>query len=577
MSETFRFRALEMHSRFVWDYDRVRRSLDFIHAQGMNALILHRNDIVDRIVWPGRYFGAREEDRNIFERYGHTFRTLYRYTPTRRSGPYHRREYLRRIVELAARQGVEVWFQNKELFFHEVFLELQPQLTKDGALCPSEPFWFEFVEQKYTELFQELPGLAGVVTAPGTGESRLSITANRCHCALCAQMTPREWYSRLVGAMHRPIAAAGRSLMVRDFVFSKQAQEELAAAFKEMPADIGVSLKNTPHDYYPSFPDNPRIGRVGARRQWVEFDCMGQYFGWGIAPAVLIEDWRARMGRAVAAEVEGAVFRTDWESLDSHSAFETVNLVNLHAGAMLGRDLSVPGTGIYAEWMMRQGMLEADTPEDRAACGAWAERLLGRSWEAVRGTLYARDCVVNDSSTIPVGFAHAWWLAEEKNSLADWDPSKVDALAPTEENLRAVLLERDEALAVFERSASMLDRPPPGLKDAALARLRTDFEICRRYLQGYAAATRALFLARFLSVPQGSAARAEGQEKFDRALDDVSALADEFERFESTDHRPVVYTLLSAERLRCLRTDLEERAATFMDVSLLPSAAGGGH
>ena len=44
------------------------------------------DDIVDRIVWPGRYFGAREEDRNIFERYGHAFRTLYKYTPTRRSG-----------------------------------------------------------------------------------------------------------------------------------------------------------------------------------------------------------------------------------------------------------------------------------------------------------------------------------------------------------------------------------------------------------------------------------------------------------------------------------------------------------
>lgn len=564
MTSPFHTRALEMHSRFVWDYDRVRRSLDFIGQQGLNTLILHRNDIVDRIVWPGRYFGARPEDRNIFERYGHAFRTLYKYTPTRRSGPYHRREYLRRIVDVAARQGVEVWFQNKELFFHEIFLELQPQLTKDGTLCPSEPFWFELVEAKYTELFQELPGLAGVITAPGTGESRLSITANRCRCSLCAAMTPREWYSRLVGAMHRPIAAAGRSLMVRDFVFSKRAQEELAGAFEDMPADIGVSLKSTPHDYYPSFPDNPRIGRVGARRQWLEFDCMGQYFGWGIAPAVLIEDWRARMGRAVTADVEGLVFRTDWESLDSHSAFETPNLVNLHAGAALGRDLATPGPAIYAEWMARAEMLQADTPEIRAACGLWAERLLGQSWDAVRGTLYARDCVVNDSSTIPVGFDHVWWLAEEKNSLADWEPSKLDALAPTEENLRAVLAERDEALAVFERSALALDAPPPGLKDSALAGLREAFDICRRYLGGYAAATRALFLARFLSVPQADAAREEGLEKFSQALETLSETADAFERFEGTDYRPAVYTLLSAERLRALRLDLEERSASFM-------------
>ncbi|HEY8614470.1 MAG TPA: hypothetical protein VIL69_24680 [Roseomonas sp.] len=555
----FRFRALEMHSRFVWDFDRVRRSLDFIGQQGLNALILHRNDIVDRIIWPGRYFGARPDDENIFERYRSAFRTLYKYTPTRRSGPYHRREYLRRVIELAGRQGVEVWFQNKELFFHEIMLELQPQLTKGGALCPSEPFWFEFVEAKYTELFQELPGLAGVITAPGTGESRLSITANRCGCELCARMTPREWYTRLIGAMHRPVAAAGRGMAIRDFVFSHRAQQELAAAFEAMPADIAVSLKNTPHDYYPSFPDNPRIGRVGERRQWLEFDCMGQYFGWGIAPAILIEDWRARMGRARPAGVDGVIFRTDWESLDSHSAFETLNLVNLHAGAALGRDLATPAPAIYAEWMARAGMLEADTPEIRATCGGWAEGLLGRSWETVRGTLYAQDCVLNDSSTYPVGFDHAWWLAEEKNSLADWDPGKADALAPTEANLGAILAEREAALATLERSASMLDNPPHGLRASALAMLRERSDIARRYLRGFSAVTRALFLARFLSVPQSTAAAGTARAELGAALTELLDLAEEFSGFESTDHRPAVYTLLSAERLRALHADLAPR------------------
>lgn len=555
----FRIRALEMHSRFVWDFDRVRRSLDFIAQQGMNTLILHRNDIVDRIVWPGRYFGATEDARSIFERYRTSFRTLYRYTPTRRSGPYHRREYLRRVIELATRQGIAVWFQNKELFFHEIFLELRPELTKDGTLCPNEPFWFEFVEAKYTELLQELPGLAGVITAPGTGESRLSITANRCRCCLCASATPRDWYARLIGAMHLPIAAAGRTLAIRDFVFSRRAQEGLTAAFEAMPPDIVVSLKNTPHDYYPSFPDNPRIGHVGARRQWLEFDCMGQYFGWGIAPAILTEDWRGRLHRAKAAGAEGVVFRTDWESLDSHSAFETPNLVNLHAGAALGRDLSTSGSAIYAEWLACAGMLEADTPETRAVCGAWAERLLGRSWDAVRGTLYAQGCVLNDSSTFPVGFDHAWWLAEEKNSLADWDPTKRDALAPTEANLCAILAERDEALAILDHAATALDDPPPGLKPIALAELRARFGLCRRYLRGFRAVSRALILARFLSVPQADEAACRARALFKDALTELLTLAEEFAAFESADLRPAVYTLLSAERLRTLHADLAAR------------------
>jgi hypothetical protein len=547
----FRVRALEMHSRYVWDFDRVRRSLDFIAEQGMTALVLHRSDIVDRIIWPGRYFGASPEAGNIFERYRDSFRTLYKYTPTRRSGPYHRREYLRRVIELAARQGTEVWFQNKELFFHEIFLELRPELTKGGTLCPNEPFWFDFVEAKYTELFQELPGLAGVVTAPGTGESRLSITANRCPCELCSKATPRAWYSRLIGAMHHPIAAAGRSLVIRDFVFNKRAQEDLAAAFEAMPADITVSLKNTPHDYYPSFPDNPRIGRVGSRRQWLEFDCMGQYFGWGIAPAILIEDWRGRLSRAGA--IEGVVFRTDWESLDSHSAFDTPNRINLHAGAALSRDHTTPASAIYADWLARGGMLADDSPETRAACAAWAERLFGRSWETVRGTLYANDCVANDSSTLPVSLEHLLWLAEEKNSLKDWDPSKADALVPTEANLDRLLAQRSVALVTLDAMIAVLDEAPPGLRPEALADLRARFDTARLYLRAYAAATGAIFVTR---------AALEMPHLLSRAQDAIAAivpLAAKCHAFEAGDHRPVIPTLLSAERLLVLRDDLLAR------------------
>ena len=100
---------------------------------------------------------------------------MYKYTPTRRSGPFQRRDYLNRIVDLAARSNIAVYLENKELFFHDIFLELNPQLTKHGAVCPNEPFWWEFVRTKYTELFEDIPGIAGIITAPATRESRLSI------------------------------------------------------------------------------------------------------------------------------------------------------------------------------------------------------------------------------------------------------------------------------------------------------------------------------------------------------------------------------------------------------------------
>jgi hypothetical protein len=562
--QPLRVRALEIHSSYVWNFDWVRKALAFIRANEMTSLVLHRNDIVDLVVYPGRLFGSERQCRNIFERYQDIHRTLYKYTPTRRSGPYQRRDYLRRVVDLAARSNIDVYLENKELSFHDIFVELNPQLTKNGTLCPNEPFWWDFVAIKYRELFEDLPGIAGIITAPGTGESRLSIAANRCTCELCRGVTPAEWYTKLIKAMHEPIRAAGKTLAIRDFVFDRAAQDQLVRAIANLPADIVVSLKNTPHDYYPTFPDNPRIGEVAPHPQWVEFDCMGQYFGWGIGPAIMIEDMRRRLRRADEAGVEGAIFRTDWESLDSHSAFHTPNLVNLYAGAALSRDRQAAAPDIFHAWLLGEGLTRTDaSAADIEAVVRWAERLFGASWEIVRRSLYTQDCVFSDSSTYPVSLAHAWWLAEEKNSLKDWDPAKADALATSEDNVRRILTEKAQALALVEALPPIARERPAALADAAHADLLDRIDIFCRYVRGFHAIGRACILTKYLiDHPDGSAFRQEAQAGVQRALQDLLGLADEFEAFAAaSDHRYTVYVLLGHERLRALHQDLSTRLA----------------
>jgi hypothetical protein len=198
-------------------------------------------------------------------------------------------------------------------------------------------------------------------------------------------------------------------------------------------------------------------------------------------------------------------------------------------------------------------MLSDDGPETRAVCAAWAERLFRRSWDTVRGTLYANDCVVNDSSTLPVSLDHLLWLAEEKNSLKDWDSSKSDALAPTKANLDRLLAERDAALSTLDSMTVTLNEAPPGLRPEALADLRARFGVARLYLRVYAAATGAIFTTR---------AAIDAPHVLSRAHDAIAALvllADECRTLESGEHRPVIPTLLSAERLLVLRDDLLSR------------------
>jgi len=564
----FGVRALEIHSEYAWDFRWVEKALAFVAARGLNALILHRNDIVDNVVYPGRYFGAdRRPYRNIFERYQDSYRTLYRYTPTRRSRPLQRRDYLKRVVEAARRLGIDVYLQNKELWFPEILLELHPELWQNGTVCATDPFWWEFVRTKYTELFEDLPGLAGIITSPATGESRVSVSANRCTCDRCRATPPRDWYLRLLGAMYEPIARAGKRLVVRDFVFDAEAQAEIASAMAALPPDVVVSLKNTPHDYYPTFPHNPRIGRVGAHAQWVEFDMMGQYFGWGIGIAVMTEDLRARMRYARSRDVDGIVLRTDWEGLEAHTAFDTPNLLSLYAAAALAKDVDTPAVEIAATWLDCEGYLRPELDaRGRRAAAARVAAVLGRTWDVVRRSLYANDCVFSDSSTFPVSLDHAWWLAEEKNSLRNWDPSKAGALRVDDaDNVRRLLEEKDEAVRLVGTLGDEVRALGDVLTEAAHRDLTVRFDVFRRYTVGFRTIAHACVLTKYVleaAARDRSPLSGDARGLLDARLGELRTLADEFDRFAAESALPhTVYLLLSPERLRALADDLQARLA----------------
>jgi len=555
----FEMRALEVHSNLVWNFDHLRRALDFMGEQGMNTLVLHRNDIVDLIVYPGVFFGASRESRNIFERYQQIYQKLYKYTPTRRSGPYQRRDYLQRVFEVAERRGIEVIFENKELYFPDVLLELYPELVQGGTTCPNQPLWWDFLKTKYTELFQEFPRLKGIITAPGTGESRVAISSNRCECELCQQATPRDWYISVLDSMYQPIKAAERTLAVRDFVFDKKAQTELAAAFAALPADVVISLKNTPHDYYPTFPDNPRIGDVGTHRQWIEFDTMGQYFGWGVAPAIIIDDYRRRLDYAEEKGASGVIFRTDWESLDGHTVFHNFNLINLYAGAALANGSKARNTDFYRTWLKSEKFLNADATDvaiDEAA--SWAEKLLADSWAIVAGALYVNSCVFNDSSNYPVSLDHAWWLAEVKNSLKDWDPTKTKALETSRANVEAILAEKSEAVKTLERSLPVLETKPDALSEDAYAWIRANMTAAHLYVRGWEAVGRACILTRqALDHPDDATVT---DERIEAALHALLAISGEIRLHEKqSDLHFVAYVAMGWERLEVLHADLQKQ------------------
>lgn len=375
----YKTRALEVHdlSR-IWDLAEIRRRLAFMVANDMNALILHEPGIVDKIAFPTQFLGGESKGDNLFELYQQIDQDIYHYALRENLNPF-RRDYLTQLIFEANRVGVEVYLEDKELWFKDFILKSHPEILKNGVFCPSKSFWWEeFLPAKYRDLFIMLPELAGVVTSFGTGESRLAISNMfACDCHECKNLNPAVWHRNMVRGMYGPFRDAGKKLVIRDFIYQKEEQEQFAKALEVIPQDVVLSLKNTPHDFYPTFPDNPLIGKVGDREQWIEYDVYGQYFGWGLAPSIMTDDLIHRLRYGLDHNVSGFIMRTDWEGVQDYSCFETVNLINLYAGAVLGKNPEADKREIYTRWIVGEKLLLEDTaPRALKDCVDWSLDLL---------------------------------------------------------------------------------------------------------------------------------------------------------------------------------------------------------
>jgi len=559
----FAVRGIELHSLYAWVFKWIDSCLTFMQRERFNTLVLHRNDFVDLIVYPGKYFGCKKDSYDsIFERYKEIFRTLYKFTPTRRSGPYQRRAFLKRVLTIAKKRGISIYVENKELYFPEILLEFYPELVKNGKICATDPFWIEFLKEKYREFFAEFPEVDGIITAPATGESKVSITSNRCTCERCRNTSRAEWFKNVLEAMYEPIHAAGKKLVVRDFVFNPEAHKAIASVMENLPSDVVISLKNTPHDYYPTFPENPRIGNVGDHEQWLEFDAMGQYFGWGIGIANLADDYRRRMKSALEKGADGIILRTDWESLDGHTAFRTQNKVNLYAAGMLSNNVNTTNHDIYDHYLSSEGWYAGK--DNREKTLEYYTSIIDRTWPLASKTMFVNSCVFSDSSLMPISYEHAFWLAEEKNSLKDWIPEKSDALAPKRERLEENLQEIDRSLKEADALYQLSLEEVVGLTAEKLSGFRDAILIQKYYVELFALVKKVLLTARYLKETEESH-ESEYYKGKQATLKGLLSNLDSEEEFlrhfgETTEFHPhTIYTLLDPDRVHCLKKDIEEK------------------
>ncbi len=399
------FRGLELHGKKFWSHAAIDKALKIATRYGLTALILHESDFTTEFLYPKPLFDPD---------------ATWEGAPVRRgeNALQNNQAYMRDILARASRAGMEVWIENIELTFPDELLEKKPELMIGGRVCPSHPYWAEFLHAKYLDLARSYPGIRGVITSAGSPEGRAALSQKKCACKRCAETDLASWYEGLLAPMHKALAESGMSLAVREFSYTAKHQAAIAEAVSKLPAGIIMCVKTTPHDFYPTFPDNPLIAKKSRNPIWIEYDTMGQFYGWGAFPCIMRDNIETRIRHAVAHNVEGVVLRVEWERVNDWWSLDTPNRMNLRAAAAAAQGNHPTDIELLSVWLDEEGLAIAESDKLLLA------DFLAHTWDIVKKALYINDFVFNDSSRFPLTIDRAWWSMRSKHSLGEWFPQR---------------------------------------------------------------------------------------------------------------------------------------------------------
>lgn len=446
----------------MWYHAHVNRALSFMEENGFNALIFHQSDILNYLVLPNRYI-----DKDLMWNKFRGMRTF---------AVENNQNYLNHFIKKAKSKGIGFYLSIKEIYCPDEILELFPFLVREkNVACPSDPFWIDYIEACMEDMCRALPDLEGVILSAGTHEARTSITKkNPCTCERCKALKPFDWYFSIFNVVGKVLRKYSKKYIVRDFSNSASNQSVLLEAAKKADKDVIISLKNTPHDYFPTFPDNPKIGTTG-QEEWIEFDAWGQFYGSGIFPASIAEDFQSRMRRFKATGATGVYFRTDWEGMYENSSFSSSNMLNLYAAGLLARDVDADLDEAYRRWGQKGWIktfdCDSDNPVPHSPSNPEAWRNLRdymkASWEVLRKTTYVRTHWFCEDNMFPNTLSMAYRMMVTYHGRDQWDPGASDMVKPTRENVALIISEKEQALDECDRLESILDVKSLGFdKDA---------------------------------------------------------------------------------------------------------------
>lgn len=547
MERAFENRLLEIHSTGMWNIFFVDRAIEIAKKYCCTGIIFHCNDFIDRVVFPSKFFSKED---------------IMEYNPVRNSITKNNQYYLRAVLERCIKSNLEFYVETKEFNFDDHLIYKYPEVIgSNGKICATHPFLFEYIEGKYREFFDLFPEVSGVIVSPGSKESKVTISANKCQCVRCKNTDIDEWYKKLISAIYKPISEKGKKLIVRDFAYDKTNQDSMINAVKSVSKNIIMAVKKAPHDYYPVSIDNPAIGK--SDNQWVEFDTWGQFFSLGAFPCSIIEDMHERLIRCYDKGVKGVMIRTDWENMTQASVFNSFNILNTIGAAMISNNLDIANDDIYKAWgdcglfspLISDSYKQNDCKIKNKEDLDYFTHIAKEGFTIITKGIYGKKNILALNSQIFDRIEHSWYIPMVQHNRDAWEPGCSDILNPTEENIAFLEKEKEEALEMAQDLACFIKSRKADIVPSIQEYLDFLVDAFPAYIEGFA-----LELRTYMYVLMAENHNVEYLEKAEKSLllyENLAERYDELVKGKCYSHQ-MLY-MLDGDRLLMYKKTVEER------------------
>ena len=301
-------------------------------------------------------------------------------------------------------------------------------LAKTFKICPSSQGWAQLLEAQLTELCRIEP-LAGIMW----WFSAANCDPFYCNCEKCRVKSASQILIEFTNQTQAVCKRFEKKLLLHCYLGSWRCGLETEVwqeAAQEIPPEVEIIYKQQQGDMYDFHPANPLAGKLGRRTEIVEFDLFGEYRGnlYGMVCSI---------GKFFAGRIR--------------------HFHDLGVPAIMGRGaVTNHDFAIDPELF---GALASNTDLDVDTwCRDWARDRYGAAGEEVLAILEACGELcrlsmyvagVNWSSwAVPQSLARLRFILFDRS--APCVPGCGDALQPTDENIRRIIEEKEQAVGLSE-------------------------------------------------------------------------------------------------------------------------------